>query len=154
MTTDTRESGGSSSALKTPPCNYNAPGTCAQCGCGLPGDPRCDFWSAWRPDVNPDKSRSATPVGSRGRFQIRAERGAHTVESGTVGVVPLATLLHQPDSPPFSSALAVSRESPQIGIYAGGRQARSAAPSIWRLEIFPVGPFGRASTSMTWRGYL
>jgi hypothetical protein len=31
------------STQNTPPCNYNAPGTCAQCGCGLPGDPRCDF---------------------------------------------------------------------------------------------------------------
>jgi hypothetical protein len=30
------------STQNTPPCNYNAPGTCAQCGCGLPGDPRCD----------------------------------------------------------------------------------------------------------------
>jgi hypothetical protein len=27
----------------TPPCNYNAPGTCAQCGCGFAGVPRCDL---------------------------------------------------------------------------------------------------------------
>jgi hypothetical protein len=27
----------------TPPCNYNAPGTCAQCGCGFAGAPRCDL---------------------------------------------------------------------------------------------------------------
>jgi hypothetical protein len=25
-----------------PPCNYNAPGACAMCGCGLPGTPACD----------------------------------------------------------------------------------------------------------------
>ena len=26
-----------------PPCNYNAPGACAVCGCGQPGTPRCDY---------------------------------------------------------------------------------------------------------------
>jgi len=31
------------STQNTPPCNYNAPGTCAQCGCGLAGEPRCDL---------------------------------------------------------------------------------------------------------------
>ncbi len=31
------------STQNTPPCNYNAPGTCAQCGCGFAGGPRCDL---------------------------------------------------------------------------------------------------------------
>lgn len=31
------------STQNTPPCNYNAPGTCAQCGCGFAGAPRCDL---------------------------------------------------------------------------------------------------------------
>jgi hypothetical protein len=26
-----------------PPCNYNAPGTCGACGCGLAGAPACDY---------------------------------------------------------------------------------------------------------------
>jgi hypothetical protein len=26
-----------------PPCNYNAPGACAVCGCGTPGAPSCDY---------------------------------------------------------------------------------------------------------------
>ena len=26
----------------TPPCNYNKPGTCAQCGCNVPGSLACD----------------------------------------------------------------------------------------------------------------
>jgi hypothetical protein len=25
------------------PCNFNQTGTCAQCGCNGPGQPRCDF---------------------------------------------------------------------------------------------------------------
>jgi hypothetical protein len=27
----------------SPACNYNAPGTCAQCGCGMTGAPPCDY---------------------------------------------------------------------------------------------------------------
>jgi hypothetical protein len=27
----------------TPPCNYNVPGTCAQCGCNLPDTPSCNL---------------------------------------------------------------------------------------------------------------
>jgi len=28
-------------ATYRPPCNYNMPGTCAQCGCNVPNTPPC-----------------------------------------------------------------------------------------------------------------